>query len=35
MASQSKQPPTNEQIVRLLEELKAQVADLNRLLQAK
>jgi hypothetical protein len=30
MASQSKQPATNERIVRLLEDVKAQLADLNK-----
>jgi hypothetical protein len=31
MASQSTQPATNERIVRLLEELQAQIAENNRL----
>jgi hypothetical protein len=30
MASQSKQPATNERIVRLLEEVKAQLADISK-----
>jgi hypothetical protein len=30
MASQTKQPATNERIVRLLEEVKAQLADSDR-----
>ena len=30
MANQSRQPPTNEQIVRLLEELKAQLAESSK-----
>ena len=29
MASQNKQPATNERIVRLLEDVKAQLADVN------
>jgi hypothetical protein len=30
MASQTKQPATNERIVRLLEEVKAQLADVSK-----
>lgn len=30
MASQSKQPATNERIVRLLEDIKAQLADASK-----
>jgi hypothetical protein len=30
MASQSKQPATNERIVRLLEDVKEQLADVNK-----
>jgi hypothetical protein len=35
MASQGAQAPTNERIVRLLEEVKAQLAELTRLLERR